>query len=140
MSDIDGKLARDVAFGHWFADQRSNLSRKYGRKVTQEEIADKIGIHPGSVSRIERGEQGAELSRFASIAKALEVPIEEVYAAYGIHPTPIKGPVDKIDFIGANSGDFIESITREDTSEQILQKLDALQRDIQRLEKKIDGK
>ena len=84
MSDTEGRSARWVAFGRWFADQRIKLSRKYGRKVTQEEIAVKLNMHPRHISRIETGESGTELSRFPDIAKIFEVEESEVYKAAGI--------------------------------------------------------
>lgn len=84
MSDTHGRSPRWVAFGRWFADQRVKLGRKHGHKVTQEDIALKLNMHPRHISRIETGESGTELNRFPDIAKALEVEEIEVYKAAGI--------------------------------------------------------
>jgi transcriptional regulator with XRE-family HTH domain len=48
------------------------------RGMTQAEVADKVGIHPMYVSRIERGVQVPSLSLLDKLARALKVEIKDL--------------------------------------------------------------
>lgn len=46
--------------------------------VTQEELADKVGVHVSYISRIERGVVNSSIEVIESIAKALKVKSSEI--------------------------------------------------------------
>jgi transcriptional regulator with XRE-family HTH domain len=45
------------------------------RELTQEQLAEAIGITPQQLSEIERGKHGTSFKRLTKLAKALEVPV-----------------------------------------------------------------
>lgn len=49
------------------------------KKVSQEELAFKAGFELSQIGRIERGTINTSISHVAAIAKALEVPAEELF-------------------------------------------------------------
>ena len=51
------------------------------KKITQAELARKSGLSKTYISLIERGNQGVRVDTLNKIAKALEVPFEELYQA-----------------------------------------------------------
>ncbi len=52
-----------------------------GKGLTQEELADAIGMDQASISRIENRKQPITVEQLRSIAQALEVPIETLVSA-----------------------------------------------------------
>ena len=52
-----------------------------GKGLTQEELADAIGMDQASISRIENRKQPVTVEQLRSIADALEVPIEQLVTA-----------------------------------------------------------
>jgi transcriptional regulator with XRE-family HTH domain len=52
------------------------LRKKTG--ITQEELADKVGVHVSYISRIERGVVNSSIEILESIAKALKVKSSEI--------------------------------------------------------------
>lgn len=57
-----------------------NSNLKYLRKakgMSQQEIADKIGIDRSSISRWENGDMGATIDKAIDIAKLFDIPIPE---------------------------------------------------------------
>lgn len=52
--------------------------RKF-RKMTQEELAGKIGVQPATISNIERGETDTSVYTTFKIAQALKVHIKELF-------------------------------------------------------------
>jgi transcriptional regulator with XRE-family HTH domain len=68
------KEARWKAFGRMVAQCRRNLADRLGRKVTQQEIADLVGIHKNQLGRIENGASGTEYETVRGLAEALQVP------------------------------------------------------------------
>ena len=68
--------------------RRYVINKKVGKKIrrirdglgmTQEEVAEKIGIHVTSFGRIERGEANPPVSTIEKIANALKVHISELF-------------------------------------------------------------
>jgi transcriptional regulator with XRE-family HTH domain len=55
-----------------------------GRNLTQEELAEKAGLHPTYVAKIECGTRGCSLNTIQKISDALEIP-----------PQALLGPVKK---------------------------------------------
>jgi transcriptional regulator with XRE-family HTH domain len=62
--------------------------KTFGRKVrvlrkamgySQEKLADKAGLHRTYIGSIERGEQNVSLDNISKIAKALQVPVAELF-------------------------------------------------------------
>jgi transcriptional regulator with XRE-family HTH domain len=43
-------------------------------KLTQEQVAERSGVHAGEVSRIERGKRDPQVSALEKLAAAVEVP------------------------------------------------------------------
>ena len=67
--------------------RRYVISKKVGKKIriirrkkgiTQEEIADKSGMHVSTLGRIERGESNPPLQTLNKIAQALRVKPKEI--------------------------------------------------------------
>lgn len=48
-------------------------------KVTQEDLADKVGLHYTTISRIERGMSNSPVQTVEKIAKALKVSISDLF-------------------------------------------------------------
>ena len=48
------------------------------RKMTQAELAEKVGVSRAYLSRLEMGMHDPPLSRLRKLAKALRVPVEEL--------------------------------------------------------------
>ena len=59
------------------------------RGMTQEQLAEKVGIDPNSISRIERGRLIPALPTLIDICNALEIGADAVLAAYITVDTPI---------------------------------------------------
>ena len=49
------------------------------RKLTQEEVADRAGIHVTYLSGIERGRRNPSLKNIHAVAQALEVPVGDLF-------------------------------------------------------------
>lgn len=60
------------------AGRKIRIVRKK-RKLTQEELAEGIGIHLSTLGRIERGESNPPIHTISKIAKALKVPPKELF-------------------------------------------------------------
>ena len=60
------------------------------RSMTQEQLAEKVGIDPNSISRIERGRLIPALPTLIDICNALEIGADSVLAAYIAVDTPIR--------------------------------------------------
>lgn len=59
-------------FGNKVRDYRKELG------ISQEELADRAGLHRTYIGMIERAEKNITLKNIAKIAKALEVKIKEL--------------------------------------------------------------
>ena len=66
----------------------SKLKKKFGKKVqnlrleagiTQEQLADAVGLTIESISNIERGIFGPKFDNLEKIAKVLGVPVKELF-------------------------------------------------------------
>jgi transcriptional regulator with XRE-family HTH domain len=64
------------------------INKKVGKKIkrirsdmdmTQEDLAEKVGLHVTSIGRIERGEANPPVSTLEKIARALKVHISELF-------------------------------------------------------------
>jgi transcriptional regulator with XRE-family HTH domain len=78
-------------FGEWL---RKELDR---RKISQKELADLSGITPAQISRVISGTRGPGTDLIQSIARALNLPPEEVYRAAGLlPPTTNPSPLDRL--------------------------------------------
>lgn len=67
---------------------RDNINIRFGKKVreerqkrslSQEGLAVKAGVHRTYIGMIERAEKNITLENINKIAKALEIPIEELF-------------------------------------------------------------
>lgn len=59
---------------------RQLRTSRFGPRITQEELADKAGISVSFLSMIERGERSPHLETLSRLAKALQVPVGELFA------------------------------------------------------------
>jgi transcriptional regulator with XRE-family HTH domain len=60
-------------------DLGSNLrAARKKLKLTQEQVAERSGVHPTEVSRIEAGKRDPQVSTLRKLAAALEVPPGEL--------------------------------------------------------------
>lgn len=56
-------------------DLGSNLREARKKlQLTQEQVAERSGVHPTEVSRIEAGKRDPRISTFLRLASALEIP------------------------------------------------------------------
>jgi transcriptional regulator with XRE-family HTH domain len=56
-------------------DLGSNLrAAREKLRLTQEEVAERSGVHPTEISRMEAGKRDPQVSTLLKLAKALEVP------------------------------------------------------------------
>ena len=47
--------------------------------ITQEELADRVDMHYTTISRIETGDSNPPVQTIAKIAKALKIPLSELF-------------------------------------------------------------
>ena len=59
-----------------FGDKVRSLRKE--RKLSQEQLAEKAGLHRTYIGMIERGEKNITLTNIEKIAKALNVPVAEL--------------------------------------------------------------
>ena len=65
-------VTREVRFG-------ANLRRqRLAKGLSQEQLAEKTGIHPSEVSRLERAARDPRLSTIVKLARGLDVPAERL--------------------------------------------------------------
>ncbi len=67
-------------------------SARKARGLTQRELADKVGIDQGFLSRVERGEKGLTTDGLRRVCQALDIPVAEVLG----DETPASGIARKI--------------------------------------------
>lgn len=65
--------ARAYYYGVVLRDRRKEL------KLTQQELADKVGTAKSDIARVERGDTDMRLASFLRIAKALRIEFEPVF-------------------------------------------------------------
>ena len=82
------------------------------RSMTQEQLAEKVGIDPNSISRIERGRLIPALPTLIDICNALEIGSDAVLAAYIATDTPIRWTplAKKLDAVDLEKQHKIEAI------------------------------
>lgn len=83
-SRVVGKKAREpdstplwVKFGRWLKSQRQD------RRITQQALADGIGMHQVHVSRIENGHSGTKRETVIEIARFLELNVTDTLRRAG---------------------------------------------------------
>lgn len=62
-----------------FAIGRNIKAQRKGRKLTQEKLAHRAGMHPVEVGRAERGIRDMRVSTVVKLARGLEVPPMELF-------------------------------------------------------------
>lgn len=69
--------------------RRYKIAQKVGKKIrlarerkrlTQEDTAERAGIHVSTLGRIERGESNPPIHTVSKIAKALKMPLKELFS------------------------------------------------------------
>lgn len=65
-------------FGHAIRTRRRELG------LSQEELAERAGLHRTYIADIERGERNVSLENIAKLALALQLRVSELFANYGI--------------------------------------------------------
>lgn len=73
-------------------DERTDILSEFGRAVrnrrhslglSQEELAERAGLHRNYIGGIERGERNLALINLEKLSKALEVKLSELFAEIG---------------------------------------------------------
>ncbi len=68
--------------------QKYAVNKKVGKRIkrarkdmemTQEELAEKVNMHYTTISRIETGDSNPPIQTIAKIAKALRIPLSELF-------------------------------------------------------------
>lgn len=67
MSDIRTETGRRIR------------SYRICRHMSQEELAERCGLHPTYIGQLERGEKNATLESIAKIANGLDVPLSRLF-------------------------------------------------------------
>ncbi len=49
------------------------------KNLSQEKVAELSGLHPTYIGQVERGEKNCTLESLCSIAKALEIPLSQIF-------------------------------------------------------------
>ncbi|WP_233238835.1 helix-turn-helix domain-containing protein [Bordetella sp. LUAb4] len=52
--------------------------RKKEKQLTQEQVAERAGLHPNYISSVERGERNISIANIERIARALDVTMAEL--------------------------------------------------------------
>jgi transcriptional regulator with XRE-family HTH domain len=71
MSTIKVRVGREIA------------RRRASVGMTQAELAERVGVQPETISRLETGARAATLERLASLSVALGVDVHELFRAHG---------------------------------------------------------
>ena len=74
-----------------------------GKGFSQEALAERIGIQPVTLSRLETGDRGLSLSSLAVIAEALEVTLGDLVDTGRMLPEAAHAP-DEAELVSAYSG------------------------------------
>jgi DNA-binding XRE family transcriptional regulator len=67
MENVDQKLGARIA------EHRTAI------RLTQAELAERVGVQPETISRIETGHRAASIARAAQIAEALHLELHELF-------------------------------------------------------------
>lgn len=65
--------------GTWQSIAMNITGIRRKQSLTQEELADLVGVSQGAISRAEAGDEGVTLRHFQSIAEALNVPLAALF-------------------------------------------------------------
>jgi transcriptional regulator with XRE-family HTH domain len=57
-------------------------------KLNQETLAQAVGLNQSDISRIERGQQGFDISKLESFSVALGIPVVDL-VTYAVKPDPL---------------------------------------------------
>lgn len=52
---------------------------RINRRMSQEELAERCGLHPTYIGQLERGEKNATIESIAKVAGGLEVPLSRLF-------------------------------------------------------------
>ena len=70
-----------------YVKSRFGLAIKQRRQeigISQEVLAERAGLHRTYIGDIERGARNLSLENIEKLAKALEIPISDLFANYGV--------------------------------------------------------
>ncbi|NJO75083.1 MAG: helix-turn-helix transcriptional regulator [Leptolyngbyaceae cyanobacterium RM1_406_9] len=74
-------------------NERSDIKWLFGRAVrkrrreldlSQEELAERAGLHRNYISDIERGDRNPSLENIQKLAKALDTKVSALFISYGV--------------------------------------------------------
>lgn len=98
MSTVAEKLGRNIA------RQRNAVG------LTQAELADKVGVQPETVSRVETGSRTASLDLLENVARALEVELHDLFRLHD-GDDPRQRALERLSFFASRlSGDEIDLV------------------------------
>lgn len=82
-----------MTFGKFLVSQGSEIKgclslaikqRRQELGMSQETLAEQAGLHRTYIGDIERGLRNVSLKSIEKLAKALQIPISELFAKYGV--------------------------------------------------------
>ena len=120
-SDREHRLSEFLArFGSAVKDQRKNLG------LSQEELAHRSGLHRTYVTDIERGTRNVSIDSVTKLAKALEVPLADLFEKIEKRP-PVRSTTDHgIPIDATHAGRPVEILLVEDNPKHVELTLQAL--------------
>lgn len=93
-------------FGAWLVEELDQ------RELSQSDLSRLSGLSQGTISNIISGTRGRGTDSLAAIAKALKLPVEQIYRRAGLLPAP-KGLSEEIEQIVHEA----EGMTKEEQLE-----------------------
>lgn len=85
MGDLSGREVQDMDTKEMIGSRIREIRTKKG--MTQEALAEKMGINPKFISSIERGKENPTLNTIINLADSLGVPIGEVFSFLELQDT-----------------------------------------------------
>lgn len=75
--------------------------------LSQEQLAEKCGLHPTYIGQVERGEKNATIESIWKIASALELPLEVLFEK-------LVGDGKQIETLSSKAYDIVDALPEQD--------------------------